>query len=60
MAYNSMKKLIENQNAKLSRGLVTPEQNDVWRTSTLTKLDLFLSMDRLSAEQYNELVEMMA
>ena len=59
MAYNSMKKLIENQNAKLSMQYITPEAYDVWKVSTMNKLDLFLTMDRLTETQYNELVGML-
>jgi hypothetical protein len=59
MAYNSMKKLIENQNNKMSMGLISPEAYEVWKLSTLNKLDLFLTLDRLTETQYNELVQML-
>lgn len=45
MAYNLMKRII-------SRG-------DYDRAETMNKLDAFLAADRITPEQYKELVEMM-
>lgn len=45
VAYNLMKRII-------SRG-------DYDRAETMNKLDAFLAADRLTADQYRELVEMM-
>lgn len=45
VAYNLMKRII-------SRG-------DYDRAETMDKLDAFLAADRITAEQYKELVEMM-
>ena len=60
MAYRTMKKLIENQNNKLKNGSVTKEDYEIFKTSTMNKLDTFLACDRLTASQYEELVGMMA
>jgi hypothetical protein len=56
MEYTAMKKLIENQNKKLTIGQVTQEEYDSWKTKQLDKLGIFLSMDRITSEQYEELV----
>lgn len=60
MAYRTMKKLIDNQNNKLKNGTVTKEDYEIFKTSTMNKLDTFLACDRLTASQYEELVGMMA
>lgn len=60
MAYRTMKKLIENQNNKLKNGTVTKEDYEIFKASTMNKLDTFLACDRLTATQYEELVGMMA
>ncbi len=60
MAYRTMKKLIDNQNNKLKNGSVTKEDYEIFKTSTMNKLDTFLACDRLTASQYEELVGMMA
>lgn len=60
MAYRTMKKLIENQNNKLHNGTITKEDYEIFKTSTMNKLDTFLACDRLTASQYEELVGMMA
>lgn len=60
MAYRTMKKLIENQNNKLHNGTITKEDYEIFKTSTMNKLDTFLACDRLTATQYEELVGMMA
>lgn len=49
MAYNLMKRIIE-------RGL---EKGDLDRDAVMDKLDAFLAADRITSEQYRELVEMM-
>lgn len=49
MAYNLMKRVIE-------RGMKTGTLD---REATMNKLDAFLAADRLTAEEYAELVAMM-
>ena len=49
MTYNTCKKVIENQ---IKKGTLDVE-------SMTAKLDVFLLADRISKEEYNELVKMM-
>lgn len=55
MAYQSMKKLINNQNIKYNNGSVDAESYNIWKANTLNKLDVFLACDRLTQAQYEEL-----
>lgn len=50
MAYTLMKRIIE-------RGLLNPGGFD--KEGTMDKLDAFLTADRMSSEEYTELVKMM-
>lgn len=59
MAYTTMKKLIQNENIKFENGTVTEEEYKIWRTGTEKKLDTFLSLDRISISQYEELFGML-
>ena len=59
MAYTSMKKLITNENNKLSNGTITQEEYDLFKTNSMKKLDVFLACDRITLNQYEELVAMM-
>lgn len=59
MAYKTMKKLIENENAKLSNGTITQEEYDLFKVNTMKKLDVFLACDRLVTGQYEELVALL-
>lgn len=55
MAYSSMKKLIANQNIKYGNGTVDADSYNMWKSSTMNKLDVFLSCDRITQTQYEEL-----
>lgn len=55
MAYITMKKLITNQNSKYDSGMITPEEYALWKENTQNKLDVFLTMNRLTSAQYEEL-----
>ena len=59
MAYITMKKLITNENNKLANGTITVEEYEIWKVSTQNKLDVFYGCNRLTTEQYEELVAMM-
>ena len=59
MAYNVMKKLITNENAKLKDGEVTDSEYEIFKKSAGKKLDVFLVCDRITEEQYSELVGML-
>lgn len=60
MAYTIMKKLITNQNNKLTNGSITQEEYELFKVNTMKKLDVFLACDRLTSAQYEELVGMLA
>ena len=59
MAYTSMKKLITNQNIKYMNGTVDAESYNMWKITTMNKLDVFLAGDRITLAQYEELVGML-
>lgn len=56
MAYSTMKKLINNQNNKLANGTITEDDYNIWKESTINKLDVFLACNRMISAQYEELV----
>lgn len=59
MAYRSMLKLINNENALLDAGRVTSEEYAAWKENTMNKLDVFLACNRITEDQYQELVGML-
>lgn len=59
MAYITMKKLIANENSKYDSGIVTSEEYGIWKENTQNKLDVFLTMNRLTSAQYEELTGML-
>lgn len=59
MAYKCMLKLINNQNAQLEKGSITPEDYAAWKENTMNKLDVFLTCNRISEDQYTELTGML-
>lgn len=59
MAYSSMKKLIANQNIKYANGTIDSDTYNMWKNSTMNKLDVFLACDRITQAQYEELVGML-
>ena len=59
MAYTSMEKLIANQNIKYKNGTVDAESYNMWKITTMNKLDVFLAGDRITLAQYEELVGML-
>ena len=59
MAYTSMEKLITNQNIKHMNGTVDAESYNMWKITTMNKLDVFLAGDRITLAQYEELVGML-
>ncbi|MBQ4523342.1 MAG: hypothetical protein IJA10_10395 [Lachnospiraceae bacterium] len=56
MAYTTMKKLIANQNIKYKNGAVDADSYKMWKNSTMNKLDVFLTCDRITQTQYEELL----
>ena len=59
MAYSTMKRLIENENNKLTNGTITAEDYDIWKDAAQNKLDVFLACNRLTQKQYEELVSLL-
>lgn len=60
MAYSTMKKLITNQNNKLTNGTITQDDYDLWKESTTNKLDVFLACNRITSSQYEELIGLLS
>lgn len=58
MAYSTMKKLIATKNAQYNKGNVTQYEYEMWKNSQVSKLDVFLACDRITDEQYSELMDM--
>lgn len=58
MAYSAMKKVISAKNAEYERGAVTAERYLVWEEQQMRKLDVFLACDRITDDEYTELVNM--
>lgn len=59
MAYITMKKLITNEKNKLSNGVISQEDYELFKVNTMNKLDVFLACNRITTAQYEELVAMM-
>ena len=58
MAYNTMKKLIMNANARLRTGEWSWEEYDDYKETQSRKLDVFYAAGRLTDEQYTELISL--
>lgn len=54
-----MVKLINNENALFEAGRVTAEEYASWKSNTMNKMDVFLACDRITEDQYQELVGML-
>lgn len=59
MAYRSLVKLINNENALYEAGKVTAEEYASWKENTMNKMDVFLACDRITDDQYQELAGML-
>ena len=58
MAYWAMSKVIVAKNAEYERGAVTAERYLIWKEQQMRKLDAFLARDRITDDEYAELVGM--
>ena len=58
MAYSSMKKIINAKNTEYDRGAVTAQRYLIWKEQQMKKLDVFLACDRITDDEYTELVGM--
>ena len=59
MAYSTMKKLILAKNTQYNKGSITQYEYEMWKNSQISKLDVFLTCDRITLAQYEELVGML-
>lgn len=57
--YEMMKTIINNTNNKLANRTMTESDYELFKTSAMKKLDIFLSLDRISVDNYRELVELL-
>ena len=58
MAYWAMSKVITAKNAEYNRGAVTAERYLIWKEQQMRKLYVFLACDRITDDEYAELVGM--
>ena len=58
MAYWAMSKVIKAKNAEYERGAVTAERYLIWKEQQMKKLDVCLACDRITDDEYAELVGM--
>ena len=58
MLVTSLKKQINNANAQYNAGTMTAEEYAQFKETTLNKLDVFLTCDRIKPKQYEELNSM--
>jgi hypothetical protein len=59
MTYKNSKKVIENQIKKKNAEAITAEEYEVFKSDMIGKLDVFLLNNRITKEQYTELVGIM-
>lgn len=59
MTYKNCKKVIENQIKKRNAEIITAEEYETFKSDMTNKLDVFLLNNRITKEQYTELVGIM-
>jgi hypothetical protein len=59
MTYKNCKKVIENQIKKRNAEIITAEEYEAFKSDMTNKLDVFLLNNRITKEQYNELIGIM-
>ena len=59
MAFKNYKKVIENNIRKMNSGEITSEEYQVFKSDMTNKLDVFLLNNRITKEQYEELLKLM-
>ena len=59
MTYKNCKKVIENQIKRRNAEVITAEEYETFKSDMIDKLDVFLLNNRITKEQYNELVGIM-
>lgn len=56
MTYKNCKKVIETQIKRKNADLITSEEYEIFKSDITTKLDVFLLNNRITKDQYTELV----
>lgn len=59
MIYESMKTVITHENDAYKNGSKTGEEYKLWKADTEKKLKVFLKGNRLTQDQYDELIGML-
>lgn len=59
MTYKNCKKVIENQIKKRNDKIIAAEEYEAFKVDMTNKLDVFLLNNRITKEQYTELIEIM-
>ena len=59
MTYKNCKKVIENQIKKRNVKVITTEEYETFKSEMSNMLDIFLLNNRITKEQYNELIGIM-
>ena len=59
MTYKNCKKVIENQIKKRNVKVITTEAYETFKSAMSNMLDIFLLNNRITKEQYNELIGIM-
>ena len=59
MTYKNCKKVIENQIKRRNAEIITAEEYETFKSDMTNKLDVFLLNNRITKEQYTELVGIM-
>ena len=59
MTYKNCKKVIANQIEKRNAEVITAEEYEAFKSDMTNKLDVFLLNDRITKEQYAELIGLM-
>ena len=59
MTYKNCKKVIENQMKKRNSEVITAEKYEAFKVDMTNKLDVFLLNNRITKDQYTELIGLM-
>lgn len=56
--YKLLIKTIETKNKAFDRGTISADEYIAWKKDTIKKMDVFLLNDRITDDQYSELMSM--
>lgn len=57
--YNVLVKQITRNKAKVANGTMTEAEYEAYKEETISKMDIYLLGERITEEQYQELVELL-